>query len=68
MDSCFRSTVRMVAMALVVVGAVCLAAESIHAQVIRPLTDLKTDDSSSATIDDAGTVVFALSKTDPVRK
>lgn len=66
MDSCFRSTVRMVAMALVVVGTVCLAAESIHAQVIRPLTDLKTDDSSSATIDDAGTVVFALSKTDPV--
>ncbi len=61
----FRSTARL-AMALVAVGAVCLAAESTQAQVIRPLTDLKTDGSSSATIDDAGTVVFALSKTDPV--
>ena len=59
------STIRTVTMALVVFCAVYLAAESIHAQVIRPLTDLKTDGSFGGAIDDSGTVVFALSKTDP---
>jgi len=65
MEARSYSTVRMIAMALVVLGAVHLAADSLYAQVIRPLTDLKTDGSSGGAIDDAGTVVFALSKTDP---
>jgi len=78
MSTCFRSTVRLVARALVVFGAVLFAADSAHAQVIRPLTDLKTDSLDTRrpsekfgayrtgfSIDAAGTTVFAGSTADP---
>ena len=66
MNTRFRSTVWMAAMALFVLGAIYLTTDSTHAQVIRPLTDLKTDGSLVGTIDDAGTAVFALYRADPV--
>jgi len=65
MGTAFPPTVRIITIALVVFGAVHFAADPIHAQVIRPLTDLKTDGSSRGAIDDSGTVVFAHSKTEP---
>jgi len=65
MDSVLRFTAHKLAGAMILFGAVHLAVDPAQAQVVRPVTDVKTAGAASGAIDDSGTVVVALSKDNP---